>query len=230
MYGQLSLKSFKCFICFFYIRRIDFRLVENLEQVLHSLDVTPHQPINLCAVTSSPSQLVYLNNQANNVYQVDCRTTPPRFLQDEIHIEYSRWDRVLGMCTSGDLLVVVRYKGVFAYALNRGKLKWRVSGRLPGIGELKWRVSGKLPGMQCEIDACGVTADEQGNLFVLDDINRCVYMMSAQDAVCLGVLVREGKVGFGRLKEIIWHSESASLVVAHGKEGVCHLSVFSHQE
>ena len=106
------------------------------------------------------------------------------------------------MCTSGDLLVVARLDdGVFAYTLDGG--------------ELKWKVSGKLPEMEREIDARGPTADEEGRLFVCDINNMCVHALSALDGTHLGVVLRKGEDDVGLPYKVIWHNESASLIVAH---------------
>ena len=197
--------------------KIEFRLVENLQQVVHRLDLTPRLPDGLCAVTSSPSQLLYYDSHAGRVCQVDCSTAPCRFMQKEIPIEYDGQERVWSMCTSGDLLVVTRYqKGVFAFSL-RG-------------GQCKWRVSGKLPGMQQEMNAVRVAADEQGHLFINDGNNKCVHVLSARNGAHLGLMVRKGELGIGTPKEVTWHRQSASLVVAHEKNGVYHLSVFFRQD
>ena len=125
------------------------------------------------------------------------------------------------MCTSCDMLVVSRGDGVFGYTLNGG--------------ELKWRVSGKLPGMQHEIDARGVTADEQGHLFVCDENSHCFHALSARDGIHQGVVVRKGQEGVGEPFKVTWHQDSESLVVAHvtkskGDISIWHLSVFSRQQ
>ena len=54
---------------------IDFRPVDDLEEVVHRLDVSPHEPCTMCAVTSSPSQLLYCKR--SKVHRVDCSTVPP---------------------------------------------------------------------------------------------------------------------------------------------------------
>ena len=193
--------------------------MENLEKVAHRLDVAPHRPGTLCAVTSSPSELLYCDWSTDKVYHVDWSTAPLRLLQEVIPIRHDGKECVHEMCCpSLDLLVVTRNKeGVFAYTL-RG-------------GELNWRVSGKLPGMELEIYASGITADEQGHLFVCDIRNRCVHMLSVRDGAHLRVVVREGEVGLVYPYPVAWHSESASLVVAHyKKDAVLYLSTFSCQD
>ena len=124
-----------------------------------------------CAVESSPSRLLCYNNETSHVFQLDCSTAPARLLQ-KIPIEYDGKKPVSFTCASCDFLLVTRgYEGVFAYAL--------------GGGECKWRVSGNLPGMDWEMTAAGVTADDQGHLFVCDINNKCVHMLSVQDGAYL---------------------------------------------
>ena len=195
--------------------QIEFRPVDDLEQVVHSLDVGPHRPYALCAVTSSPSQLLFCDFRSGKVYQVDCNTKPPR-LMGEIPTVHDR-QRVVTMCTLGGLLVLTRCKeGVFVYTLDGTKLKWKVSG--------------KPPGMDRDIHATGVTADNQGHLFVCDKENQCVHALSVRDGSHLGVVVRKTEQGVGMPWNVTWHQDSSSLIVAHSKDAVWHLSIFSHQQ
>ena len=110
------------------------------------------------------------------------------------------------MCTSGDQLMVTRCgDGVFCYSLS---------------GELKWRRSGKLSGS--EMSASAVTTDREGHVFVCDNVNRCIHVISEQNGAFLGVL--EG-IGQREPSTITWHADTASLVVAANFS----LSVFSRQ-
>ena len=185
--------------------------MDDLKQVVYRLDVDPHSPHAMCAVTSSPSQLLYCDYHTKKIHRAP--HLPPPTSQGEIPIVYDGEEEVLDMCTSHDLLVVARGEGVFCYTLDGG--------------ELKWRVSGKLPGMEHEIKAWGVTADEQGCLFVCDVNNKCVHVLSARDGTHLGVVAREGEEGVGEPCNVTWHQESKSLVVAHKKYDVYHLSILS---
>ena len=190
--------------------------MDDLKQVVHRLDVRTHQPYPMCAVTSSPPQLLYRYYNTGKVYRVDCSTAPPTH-QEETPIVYDGWERVLDMSTSHDLLVVTRRgDGVFCYTLDGG--------------ELKWRVSGKLSEMEHEIEAWGVTADYQRRLFACDVNNKCVHALSVRDGTHLGVVAREGVEDVGKPCKVTWHQESKSLVVAHKKDRLYHLSVFSRQQ
>ena len=198
-----------------YRKKIEFRPVENLEQVVHSLDVTPHYPDYMCAVTSSPSQLLYWDKDSGKIHLVDCSTTPPT-PQGEIPIVYDGKEDVSDMCTSRDLLVVARgVDGVFAYKLDGG--------------ELKWDILGELPGMHRDMSAVGVTADDNGHLFMCDENNRCVHVLSARDGAHLGVVVREWEEVSFRPQKVIYHRKSASVILAHEVHEMYQLSVFSRK-
>ena len=213
---------------------IDFRPVDDLEEVVHRLDVSPHEPSHMCAVTSSPSQLLYCKR--SKVHRVDCSTVPPTRREIDLPIVHDRRIVVRDMCTSHDLMVVARgFDRVLTFLKGDGGISEGVfTYSLPG-GELKWKVSGKLPGMQREINARGVTADEQGHLFVCGVNNRCVHLLSARDGTHLGVVVRKGQEVVGKPTDVTWHQESKSLVMAHvtkskGNISIWHLSIFSCQE
>ena len=191
--------------------------MRDLNKVVFSLRISG-DPAALC--TRASSQLLYQNKQAKpyRVRRVDCSATPPT-LHEVTSVVHDGREYVWRMCSpSRDLLVVTRYKeGVFCYTLDGG--------------QLKWKVSGKLPGMDWDIDARGVTADGQRHLFVCDESNRCVHMLSTTDGAHLGVVVRALLEGVGNPREVTWHGESASLVVAHEKDAECYfLSVFSRQK
>ena len=188
--------------------------MENLDRVLHTLSVDPDGPADMCTMTSSPSQLLYQNTHAMlyRVRRVDCSTTPPT-LKEEAPIVHDYIEYNWSMCTSGDLLVIARYcEGVFAYTQRSGQLKWKVAGELPGI-----RLVGIL----------GVTADEQGHLYVCSEVCTGVLMLSALDGSYLGMVLSEGVGSITTPYRIAWHRESASLILDHQSDGDRHLSVFS---
>ena len=211
-------------------KEIEFRPVENLDRVLYTLSVDPDEPHVLCSEMvmtssafriSSPLELLYHNVQEkpHTVRRVNCGTKPPT-LQWHINIVHDGQGKVSCMCISRDLLVITRGReGVFCCT--------RID------GNMMWKVSGKVPEMEWEIDACGVTADEQGHLFVCDKENSCVHELFAGDGKHLGVVVREGQEGVGKFYNAALHQDSASLVVVHGNEpdaACCSLSVFSRRQ
>ena len=73
----------------------------------------------------------------------------------------------------------------------------------------------------------GVTADEQGRLFVCNEDRARVHMVSAPDGVYRGVVLKNEVVGIPY--RIVWHNPSTSLVVDHQMGGDRHLSVFSRR-
>ena len=210
-------------------KEIEFRPVEDLDRVMYTFSVDPDEPHVLCSemvITSvgfnisSPVEFLYHNVQKrpHTVRKVNCGTKPPT-RKWQINISHDAQGEVSCMCTSRDLLVITRGReGVFCYTLR---------------DNMMWKVSGQLPDMESNIDARGVTADDRGHLFVCDRENSCVHELFAEDGKHLGVVVREGQEGVGKLYNAAFHQNSASLVVAHGNEpdaACCSLSIFSRRQ
>ena len=70
------------------------------------------------------------------------------------------------------------------------------------------------------VKAQGLTADENGRLFICDDNNKCVQMFNVADGRYLGTLIENGKQGLGDPVRIVWCSRMSSLVVIHFKDGI----------
>ena len=193
---------------------IDFRPVDNLEEVLYTL---VDKAWDKCEKMSSPSQLLCHHNDTNEVFLVDCSVTPPTRTDHHTYIaDAEATANVTDMCTSNDILVILKSnKDVCAYLLNES--------------ELKRRVSGELPGMEYCMFPTGIAVDEQGYLYVCDNNNRCVHILSDQDGTHLGVAVKEGMQGVGIPYTVAWHSDSASFIVGHEKGKFYHLNIFSRQ-
>ena len=91
--------------------------------------------------------------------------------------------------------------------------------------QMEWSVEGRLPGMKKFLKAQGLTADDQGHLFVCDDNNKCVQMFNVVDGRYLGTLIKSGKQGLGGPIRIRWCSRISSFVIIHWKNGKCWISV-----
>ena len=211
-------------------KEIEFRPVENLDRVLYTFSVDPDEPHVLCSEmvttsfafgTSSPIEFLYHNVQKkpHTVRRVNCGTRPPTLRCWETNIAHETQGEASCICISRDLLVITRGReGVFCYTRE---------------GNMVWKVSGKLPAMEYEIDAPGVTADDQGHLYVCDKENSCVHELFAGDGKHLGVVVRQRQEGVGKLYNAAFHQGSASMVVAHRNEpdaACCSLSVFFRRQ
>ena len=72
-------------------------------------------------------------------------------------------------------------------------------------------------------NAQGVTTDGHGHLFVCDADRGCVQVYST-DGRCLGVLISEGDGGLGKPMKIRWCESTTSVVIAHLKSSIWHIS------
>ena len=61
-------------------------------------------------------------------------------------------------------------------------------------GNIKWKVFEKLPGMEKAMRARGIAADDCGYLFVCDDDNQCVQMLSLKGDYLRSVLNTENRI------------------------------------
>ena len=92
---------------------------------------------------------------------LDCSILSPK-LAGEISSSYGVHDQ--RMCCVNDMVVITNYlDGTFAYNTGSGELKWRVEGKLEGMGE--------------KLVAWSVTADGRGHLFVGDQHNACMLQI-----------------------------------------------------
>ena len=182
------------FIHFFIFCRkaqtIDFYDIFNFRTALQSYSVAPDYPGRLC--TSSPGTLVYTSCQRNKqvVKWLDCRNFPPNTMTTNIQMPYAGNHFIQDMCCTThkekDLLVTTHsFGGVHAY--------------IAGTDELEWRVSGRQPGMLSLINAVGITANGQGQLFFCDTSNGCIHMLSTEGIFLPPAYVvrREGTVFTG---------------------------------
>ena len=72
-------------------------------------------------------------------------------------------------------------------------------------------------------NAQGVTTDGRGLLFVCD-ADRCCVQVYSTDGRCLGVLISEGDSGMGKPMKIHWCERTGSVVIAHLKSSLWHIS------
>ena len=94
-----------------------------------------------------------------------------------------------------------------------------------GTDDLKWCVGGYQPGMDRYIDAVGITANEQGQLFVCDKANGCVQVLSTEGTF-LATVLRNGEQRLGIPNRIRWCQKTKSLVITSKKQGLFSISVF----
>ena len=176
-------------------KRIEFRDSTDLNRVILSHSVAPHEPGVLYAVSSS--LLLYMDSSEGEVQQLDLRESE-RILQPRCFIKFSAtW--------LNDACVVHDHGKQLVICANGldGARAWDMS-----TGTVCWRVDGQTSGMDQSMDVRGVTSDGSGHLFVSDTENGN-KVLSAADGQYLG---RCNIKGLGQPSIIRWNEETSSLV------------------
>ena len=172
---------------------IEFRDVQNLEQMVYILVAHPHHPCTMC--TTSQSTLLF--EASGEIKSVDCSPTPPT-ISSFLSLPQDYAIRDLCYVMEGDCtyVAVVNFTG--------GLMVYNVDG-----GKLEWEAPKKLPDMTTDMEAWAVTTDGFGRLFVVDHLNRCVQMFSI-NCTYIGALK---SVEFQKVLNIQWCTKSASLLL-----------------
>ena len=144
-------------------------------------------------------------------FSLNHRYRPPERTFSPIYHEYS----LQSMCCMKDgsktvVFIAGDQYGVFAYCLQSGDLKWHASD-VPGRDNTN------------DLYATDVATDERGKIFVCDDGNGCVHVFSP-DGAYAGDLIRRGERGLGSPFKVSWSDKNRSLLVAHKKDGLVHVS------
>ena len=154
---------------------------------------------------SSSSSLLYIDHKKHphEATWLYCSKSPPE-LRADANITHVQQDNVWDMCCVQDrnkhlLLTTGGFDGVSAYNTDTDQIEWCKKGTLAGMEE--------------QMMAEGVTTDGCGHVFISDESNGCIHVLSNK-GFHLGVL-KEGEQGLGRSRLIHWCNEASSLVVAH---------------
>ena len=162
---------------------IEFRNTENINEILLTYSVAPHQPGVLCAV--SPSMLVYENRSKNprQLHWLDCSEPAPKLLGITANTNLpSVGDMSTAQSENETLLIVLPYDAnelIHAYNSTTGQLKWSVQKKI---------TSGTF-------SSCGVAGDGNGRIFVANWTNHCIQMFSASNGLYLGCFLKKGDQG-----------------------------------
>ena len=176
--------------------------MKDLKKTLWVYSNPQHKPSVVCT-GATPSTLLYVDEakEPRDIYWLDLSDGKPKPAARK-RVIHTRQSYIMDMCFTRDgdrhLVVVVDHtQGIFAFNAD--------------TGELEWTVCGKLPGMEKYPNACGVTTDGRGHLFVADCDNKCIYMFSVSDGQYLGCLINDLKYlsGPGRLD---WCEATSSLI------------------
>lgn len=184
--------------------KIEFHDIKKLNDVLITYYARRCRPMRICV--SSSSSLLYIDHKKHphEATWLDCNRSPPE-LKADANVTHVQQDIVWDMCCVQDrnkhlLLTTGGFDGVNAYNTDTDQVEWCKKGTLTGMEE--------------QMMAEGVTTDGRGHVFISDESNRCIHMLSNKGSY-LGVLLKEGEQGLGRPRLVHWCSETSSLVVAH---------------
>ena len=197
------------------MKKLEFRDPRNLETIICTYSVAPHQPCTLCV--APPSTLLYVDHQLggpSKIYSLDCSRATPTLCQSIGPYDHSIYFMAYIKYINENLLAIDVDKGMQIFQLDTGLVKWgRKDFKLPGQNE------------NCELSY--MAADKKGSLFVKHFSNRCIQMFSASDGQYLGCLIREGEQGLGELGQMCFSESTSQLVVSHRKDGKIHIAVLN---
>ena len=119
-----------------------------------------------------------------------------------------------GVCApkhGGKTLVIIAagLDGIFAYCLQSGALLWDYCDTVCDNTDV--------------MSATDVATDGNNKIFVCDDGNGCVHVFSP-DGAYVGDLIRKEERGLGLPFKISWNERYKSLLVAHKKDEIVHIS------
>ena len=190
-------------------KRIEFRNVENLDELVLNHSVAPHEPGYMCTIPPATLLFEDQSSEPRVIHKLDCSGFPSRIfsVSQSIHTAiHDIWDMSFTEHEGKRLLFIAEgYGGLFAYNYDTWDLEWSVKGRLNA----------------------GLTTDARGHLFhcVESSIKRCVKVFTTKGAD-LGVLQIE-KDEFPEPWRIRWCRETSSLVMAHKRDWQWFISVIT---
>ncbi len=163
-----------------------------------------------CTVDDSTLLYVDVLQTPRKIRWVNCKISPPVGIADKLAIE-TQQDNIYSMCYVNDkgrkLLisadpVTEGKESLHAYNLETGVRVWSLTGK---VGDLPHNMQPRR-----------VCTDGQGHLFVSDQINGCVIMLSS-GGFYLRTILKEGDHGIGKPDCLKWCI--GCLVVSHGHAG-----------
>ena len=144
------------FLSFFSIqKKIEFRDVNNLDELRLSYSVAPHEPGAPC--TESTGTLLFVDKEKIplKVKRLDCCTSPPAEIDLVTTIEGT--DSIFNILS-------IEYKNQ-KLIIVEGDVA--TEDHLPDSTEL-WSIGGSLPGVEGQFDPYGLAADDHGHLLLCD--------------------------------------------------------------
>ena len=199
--------------------KIDFYDAQKMEGCVHSLQLAPFKPVRMCCANPSVILFQDWSTEGQDVKWLDVTNIeeePKRTCEKTIHTGKMPKDQAFFIyCVSNNnknlLILVTRSKELCAFNIDEDKIEWEVKDKLLSSDQ--------------QFGAMGLTADENGHIFVCDPYSRCVQMFSA-DGEYLGMVLKEGAHGMGTLTGLIqWFETTSSLVVTHTRNQQKYISV-----
>ena len=106
-------------------------------------------------------------------------------------------------------IIAAGLDGIFAYCLQSGALLWDYCDTIGDNTDV--------------MSATDVATDGNNKIFVCDDGNGCVHVFSP-DGAYVGDLIRKEERGLGLPFKISWNERNKSLLVAHKRDEIVHVS------
>ena len=189
--------------CFSCSRKIEFRNIRNLSEIIETFATGSLEPEALCA--ASPSTLMFLDNlkQPHDVYWLDCSSAKPKLMEKKIRAS-SEFGSTFDICYIPDevkplLIAATMWSGNAYNTLNK---------------ELEWRV-----------DMRGDSLTSVGKyILVCSYYGYGIEMFSLQEGKNLGYLITKGQNGLGKPRHVRWCNATSSLVVTHEIKKKLHIS------
>ena len=196
------------------MKKLEFRDPNNLETIICTYSVAPHQPCTLCV--APPSTLFYVDYQLggpSKIYSLDCSGATPTLCQSIGPYDHSIYSMSYIKYINENLLAIVVDKELQTFQIDTCLVKW-------GKRYIQFPKQNK----NCKLSY--MAADRKGHLFVSDN-NKCIQMFSASDGQYLGCLIKEGEQGLGELGQMCFSDSTSQLVVCHRKDGKTHIAVLN---
>ena len=204
-------------ILFCYSRKnfIEFRDLNNLDEILYTHSVARNKPGRLFPV--SPSILLFGCGtvEGPEIHWLDCSAIPPKEVSQK-NVIFPTENIIWEMCFVNEeknrkrlIIITAGNERIYAYNVDTKSLEWKT----------------EIKGMK----QVGIVSDSHGHLFICDLENKCIHMISVSDGQYMGCLIERGDQGMGSPVWGVWSEETSSLIVAHRRDFKWFISVIKIQ-
>ena len=196
-------RYFTMSIYFRQARKIEFRSLTDLSQIIYNFSTGYTDPGALCAESTSTLLVVNQSNGPSDAYWLDCSEDEPTLTGKKITIDFPAkvWDISFLSNERKPLLLAIQYGRLHAYSALTNKLEWK-----------------------SEVGGNSVTTYCHDYVMVCAHLRHYICMFSLPDGKKLGYLMRDGDQGLGKLKHVRWCNMTSSLIVVHDVDEEIHIS------